>query len=87
MRDGGSLLGSERGMPCCPFQIPGCGIGVASRRAGLSHRDLAAGPVSCHFNNSTRPIITRPRTLEKMQHMFCTIGCPQGKQVVLTGRG
>ena len=40
----GCLAGSVRGMPCCPTQVPGRGVRMAGRRAGLRPRDLASRP-------------------------------------------
>ncbi len=57
--------------------------GMAARRAGLGHPDLAARPGTGQFDGSTRPVVIGLHFLEQVQHMLCTIGRPYPQQAMI----
>jgi hypothetical protein len=64
MRHRCGLAGSICGVPGGSAQFSCRSLGMASRRAGLRHRDLAARPSASQFDGSTRPIVIRLHFLE-----------------------
>src|SRR5437870_2473438 len=68
--DGRGLAGSVRGMPCCPAQVSGRGHCMATRRASLGHRDLAAHPGAGPLNRLTRSQVLRPSRLEPVEDVL-----------------
>ena len=49
----GGLAGSVGSMPCGPNQVPGRGVCMATRRAGLPPRDLAPRPGTPEVDRTT----------------------------------
>jgi hypothetical protein len=83
VRDRRSLTSSIRCMARRAAQIPGRCHRMASRRAGLGHRDLAARPCPNLLNCVTRARVRRLRRLEEVQDVLRTCGCPQCEEMVL----
>src|SRR5262249_23679280 len=67
VRDGPGLASSVRGMPCCATQVSGRGHGMAGRRAGLGHRDLATHPGAGLLDRLTRSQVLRLSRLEEVK--------------------
>jgi hypothetical protein len=82
MRHRCRLAGSICGIPSGSAQFSCRSHGMATRRAGLRHRDLTARPSASQFDGSTRPVVIGLHFLEEVQHMLCAIGRPYRKQVV-----
>ena len=57
-------------------QLSGCGIGMASCRARLSHRAFAARPRSSLLHRTARPRIHGPDRLEERQYVLSAFGRP-----------
>jgi hypothetical protein len=83
MRHHCRLASSICSVPSGSAQLSSRSHGMATRGAGLRHRDLASRPSTSQFDGSTRPIINRLHFLEKVQHMLCAIGCQYRKQVMI----
>jgi hypothetical protein len=83
VRDGRSLAGSVRRMPCCSSQIPGRAHGMAGRRASPGHGDLAARPGPSLLKCVSRPRVRTLRRLEEVEDMLRARCCPQGEEPVI----
>lgn len=83
VRDRRRLTGSIRGMPCCPTQVSGRGVGMAGRRASLGHRDLAARPCPSLLNGVTRPRVRRLSLLEEVEDVLRARCRPQGEELMI----
>src|SRR6266704_4791132 len=68
--DGRGLAGGVGGMPCCPTQVSGRGVCVASRIASLGHRDLAARPRADLLDRLTRSRVFRLSRLEEVEDVL-----------------
>ena len=77
------LAGGVRGMPCRPAQVPGRGVRMAGRRAGLRPRDLAPRPGTPEVDRPTRTVVLRPRPLEVVQHVLRAVGRPHREQAMI----
>ena len=80
VRDRRGLTGSIRGMARRSAQIPGSRYGMAGRRAGLGHPDLAPCPCSSLLNGVTRPRVRRLRQLEEVQDMLRTAAAHKARR-------
>ena len=88
MADRRGLTGGVRGMPCCPTQVPGGGVGMAGRRAGLSPCDLASRPGTPEVDGPTWTVVLRPCLLEVVQDVLGAVSRPDREKtmvVVLEG--
>ena len=83
MRHHCRLAGSIPGVPSGSAQLPCRSHGMATRRAGLRHRDLAAHPCPSLLNCVTRPRVRRLRRLEQVQDVLRTRGRPRGEKVMV----
>ena len=79
----GGLTGRVRRMPGCPTQVPGRGVGMAARRAGLCPRDITARPGSPEVDRVTRSFVLWPRLLEVVQHVLRAVSGPDREQVMV----
>ena len=70
VRGGRGLAGRAHGVPCCPAQVPGRGVGLAARRASRGHRDLATGPGAGLPDRVPRPGFLRPGRFEQVQDVL-----------------
>jgi len=77
------LAGSIRGVPSGPAQLSCRSLCMASRRAGLGHRNFAARPCPSLLNCVTRPRVRRRRRLKEVQDVFRTRCGPQGEQLMV----
>ena len=77
------LAGSVRGMPCCPTQVSGRGVGMAGRRAGLSPRDLTPRPGTPQVDRPSRPVVPRPCLLEVVQHVLRAVSRPHREKTMI----
>ncbi len=77
------LAGSVRGMPCCPTQVPGRGLCMAGRRAGLPPRDLAPRPGTPEVDRPSWPVVLRPCLLEVVEHVLRAVGRPHRQQAMI----
>ena len=50
---------------------------------GFSHRDLAATPSAGQLDGVSRPLVSRSRRFEMVQHMRSAIRGPEGEQMML----
>jgi hypothetical protein len=64
MRHHCRLAGSKCGVPSSPAQHSRRSHGMATRHAGLRHRDLAARPSASQFDGSTRSVVIGMHFLE-----------------------
>src|SRR5439155_216653 len=71
-----SLASGVRRVPRSSGQLSGCGIGMACRRACLSHRDFAAYPRSSLLHRTAGPRIHGPDRLEERQYVLSAFGRP-----------
>src|SRR5712692_9207140 len=83
MADRRCLAGSVRGMPCCPTQVSGCGVGVAGRRTGLFPPDLTARPGTPEVDRPTWTVVLRPRLHEVVQHVLRAVSRPDRQKAVI----
>jgi len=83
VRHDSRLAGSKCGVPGGTGEHSGRSHGVAARRTGLRHRDLAPRPGAHQFDGSTRPVVIGLFLLEEVQHMLCAIGRPDRKQAMV----
>ena len=77
------LAGSVRGMPCCATQVPGRGVCMAGRRAGLSPRDLTPRPGTPEVNRPTWTVVLRPYLLEVVQHVLGAVSRPHREKTMI----
>ena len=77
------LAGSVRGMPCCPTEVSGRGVGMAGRRAGLSPCDLTPRPGTPELDRPTWTVVLRPCPLEVVQHVLRAVGRPHREKTVI----
>jgi hypothetical protein len=77
------LAGGIRGMPLRPTPVPGRGVGMAGRRAGLPPRELTPRPGTPEIDRPTWTVVVRPRLLEVVEHMLRAVGRPQRKQTMI----
>jgi hypothetical protein len=68
---------------CSTFQVSGSAHCMTSRRARLSHRDLAAHPGAGHLNCLTRARVLRLSRLEEVKDMLSAHCRPQGEAMVI----
>jgi hypothetical protein len=64
-------------------QLSGCGIGMASCRACLSHRDFAARPRPSLLHRTAGPRIQGSDRLEERQYVLCALGRPLGEKPMI----
>jgi hypothetical protein len=64
MRHRRRLAGSVRSVPSGSAQLSCRSHGMATRRAGLSHRNLTSRPSASQFDGSTRPVVIGLHFLE-----------------------
>jgi len=83
VRNRSRLPGGICGVPRGSAQRSCRSHGVATRRAGLRHRDFAAYPCPSLIDRPSRPRVGRSRRLEAVQHVRCTRGRPQGEQLMV----
>ena len=83
MADRRGLAGSVRGMPCCSTQVPGRGVCMAGRRAGLRPRDLTPRPGTPEVDRPTRTVVRRPRLLEVVQHVLRAVSRPHREKAMI----
>ncbi len=70
-------------MPSFPAELSGRTVCMATRRASLGHRDLAACPGSPEFDRPTGTVVTWARPLEVVQDVLRVVGGPQGDELVI----
>src|ERR1700716_1432165 len=68
--DGCGLAGSVSGMARCPTQVSGRCHRMATRRASLGHRDLAANPSAGLLNRLTPSRVVRTSRLEPVEDVL-----------------
>ena len=73
------LAGSERRVPSSSTQLSSGSHGVASRRTGLRHLDLAARPGPDLLDRVAGPWIRRLFRLEEVQNVLCARCRPQSQ--------
>ena len=86
VRHGARLPGRVRGVARCPALVSRRPHGMAARRAGLRHRDLAAGPGAGMTDGLPRPRVPGVSRLEQVQDVLSASRRPQGEQVVIAVR-
>ena len=79
----GGLAGGVRGMPGCPTQVPGRGVGMAGRSAGLSPPDLTPRPRAPQLDGPAWTVVPRPCLLEEVEHMLRAVGGPRREEVMI----
>src|SRR5207245_5501003 len=67
----------------CPTQGAGRFNRMATRRASLGHRDLAANPGAGLLNRLTRSRVLRPSRLEPVEDVLRARCRPQGEELVI----
>jgi hypothetical protein len=77
------LAGSVGGMPCCPTQVSGRGVGMAGRRAGLAPGDLTPRPGPPEVDRPTWAVVLRPCLFEVVQHMLRAVSRPPREQTMI----
>jgi hypothetical protein len=77
------LAGGVRGMAWRPAQISGRGHCMASCRACVGHRDLAARPGPPEFDRATRSRVRRPSRLKDVKDVFRARCRPQREEMVI----
>ena len=77
------LAGSVRGIPCCTTQLPGRGVCVTSRGAGLLPRDLTPRPGTPEDDRPPRTIVLRSCLLEVLQHMLRAVSRPYREKAMI----
>jgi len=80
MRYHGRLAGRIRGVPGGSAQLSCRRHGVATRRAGLRHPDLAARPGPDLLDRETGPRVRGLHRLEEMQNVLRARGSPQSQE-------
>src|SRR5215472_10600270 len=80
--DDRGLASGVRGVPCCPTQVPGCRHGMAARRAGLGHLDLAAHPGAGLLDCLTRSWVLRLSQLEEVKDVLRARSRPHSEEPV-----
>jgi len=83
MADRSCLAGGVTGMPRCPTQVSGCGVGVTGRRTGLSPGDLTARPGTPEVDRPTWTVVLRPCLLEVVQYVLRAVSLPERQKVVI----
>jgi hypothetical protein len=68
------------GMPSGSAQLPCRTHGMATRRTGLGHPDLAARPRPNLLDRPAGPRIRRLHRLEEVQNVLCARGRPQSQE-------
>ncbi len=80
MRNHRRLAGSICGVPSGSAQLSCRCHGMATRRAGLGHRDLASRPCPNLLDRQTGPQVRGLHRLEEVQNVLCARGSPQGQE-------
>src|SRR5215813_7871667 len=83
VRDAPGLASSVRGIPCCATQVSGRGHGMAGRRAGLGHRDLATHPGAGLLDRVTRSQVLRLSRLEEVKDVLRARCRPKSEEPVI----
>lgn len=83
VRDCGSLGGRVRGIPRCPAQVSGGGVGMSRRRARLGHGDFAAHPGASVVDRLTRARVIGLNRLEEVKDVFRAHCRPEGEEPVV----
>ena len=83
VRHTGRLAGRIRRLSGRTDQLARGRHGVAARRAGLHHGDIAAGPRPNHFDGPARSVVARLRLLEVGEHVLRAVGGPDREQVMI----
>jgi hypothetical protein len=77
------LARSVRGMPGCPAQVSGRGVGMAGSSAGLCPRDLIPRPGTPEVDRPTWTVVLRPGLLEVVQHVLRAGSRPQRQKTMI----
>ena len=77
------LAGGICGVPSGAAQLSCRRHGVTTRRARLSHRDLASRPGPSLLNGLAGPWVRGLYRLKKVQNVFCAYGGPQSQELVI----
>src|SRR5205823_1426272 len=77
------LAGSICGVPSGSAQLSCRSHGMATRRAGLRHPDLASRPCPNPLDSQTGPRIFGPYRLEEVQNVLRAGGSPQSQQLMV----
>ena len=80
MRHHRRLAGGICGMPSGSAQLSCRSHGMATRRAGLRHRDLAARPGPSLLDRLAGPRVRGLHQLEEVQNALCARGRPQSQE-------
>src|SRR6185503_21229610 len=80
MRHHCRLAGSICGVPSGSVQLSCRSHGMASRRAGLRHLDLAARPCPSLLDRLAGPRVRGLHRLEEVQNVLCARGRPQSQE-------
>ena len=83
MRHHRRLSGSICGMPSGSPQLSCRSHGMATRRAGLRHPDLASRPCPNLLDRQTGPRVRRLYRLEEVQNVLCARGSPQSQELMV----
>ena len=83
MAHGRGLARGVRGMPCCPTQVSGRGVGMAGRRAGLCPRALTARPGTPEGDRPTWTVVFRPCLLEVVQDVLRAVSRPHPEKMMI----
>ena len=77
------LTRGECGMPSCPAQVSGRGVGMAGRRAGLSPRDLTPRPGTPEVDRPTWTVVLWTCPLEVVQHVLRAVSRPHRDKTMI----
>jgi hypothetical protein len=80
MRHHRRLAGSKCGVPSGSAQLSCRSHGMATRRTGLGHLDLASRPCPNLLDRQTGPPVRRLHRLEEVQNVLCAHGSPQSQE-------
>jgi hypothetical protein len=83
MRNHCRVAGSICGVPSGSAQVSCRSVGMATRRAGLGHHDLAAYPCPSLLDRLAGPRVRGLHRLEDVQNMLCARGRSQGQKTMI----
>ena len=86
MRHHRRLAGCICGVPSGSSQLSCRSHGMATRRTGIGHPDLASGPCPNLLDRQTGPRVRGLLRLEEVQDVFCARGSPQSQEPMVRVR-